>query len=41
MLHIGWEFYKENTYDGESIMAMMDSTSDKGTFVRYQTLGFK
>jgi hypothetical protein len=29
MLHKGWEFYKEKTYDGESIMAVMGSTSKK------------
>jgi hypothetical protein len=26
---MGWEFYKEKTSDGESIMAMMGSTSEK------------
>jgi hypothetical protein len=40
MLHIGWVFfYKEKTYDGESITAVMGSTSEKCTSVRYQTLG--
>jgi hypothetical protein len=34
-------FYKETTYDGESITAVMVSTSDKSTSVRYQALGFK
>jgi hypothetical protein len=29
MLDMGWEFYKENTYDSESIMAVMGSTSKK------------
>jgi hypothetical protein len=29
ILHTGWEFYKEKNYDGESIMAMMGSTSRK------------
>jgi hypothetical protein len=28
---MGWEFYKEKTYDGESIMAVMGSTSEKCT----------
>jgi hypothetical protein len=41
MLYIGWDFYKEKTYDGESITAVMGSTSENGTSVRYQTLGFK
>jgi hypothetical protein len=40
MLHTGWDFYKENTNDGGSITAVMGSTSEKSTFVRYQTLGF-
>jgi hypothetical protein len=40
MLHIGWEFLQRKNYDGESIMAMMGSTSEKRTYVRYQTLGF-
>jgi hypothetical protein len=26
---MGWEFYKEKTCDGESIMAVMVSTSEK------------
>jgi hypothetical protein len=29
MLHMGWEFCKEKTCDGESIMAMLGSTSKK------------
>jgi hypothetical protein len=29
MLHTGWGFYKEKTSDGESIMAVMGSTSNK------------
>jgi hypothetical protein len=29
MLHMGWRFYKEKTCDGESIMAVMGSTSEK------------
>jgi hypothetical protein len=33
-------FYKEKNYDGESIMAMMGSTSKKSTSIRYQFLGF-
>jgi hypothetical protein len=40
MLHMGWGFYKKNTYDGESIMTMMGSTSEKSTSARYQNLGF-
>jgi hypothetical protein len=35
------DFYKETTYDGESIMTVMVSTSDKSTSIRYQALGFK
>jgi hypothetical protein len=35
------KFYKEKNYDGESIMAVMGSTSEKSTSVRYQTLSFK
>jgi hypothetical protein len=34
-------FYKEKTDDGGTITAMMDSTSEKSTSARYQTLGFK
>jgi hypothetical protein len=34
------DFYKEKTYDGESIMVVMGSTSEKSISVRYQTLGF-
>jgi hypothetical protein len=41
MLHSGWEFLQRKTYDGGSIMAVMGSTSEKGTSARYQTLGFK
>jgi hypothetical protein len=29
MLHMGWEFYKEKTGDGEFIMVVMGSTSEK------------
>jgi hypothetical protein len=34
-------FTKKNNYDGESIRALMGSTSEKSTSARYQTLGFK
>jgi uncharacterized protein YegJ (DUF2314 family) len=34
-------FYQEKSYDGESITAVMGSTSKKSTSTRYQTLGFK
>jgi hypothetical protein len=27
MLHTGWEFFQKKTYDGESITAVMGSTS--------------
>jgi hypothetical protein len=40
MLHTGWEFLQKKTYDGESIMVVMGSTSAKSTSIRYQTLGF-
>jgi hypothetical protein len=29
MLHMGWEFLQRKTRDGESIMDMMSSTSEK------------
>jgi hypothetical protein len=29
MLHMDWEVFKEKKLDGESIMAMMGSTSEK------------
>jgi hypothetical protein len=29
MLHMGWEFFSKKRLDGESIMAMMGSTSEK------------
>jgi hypothetical protein len=29
VLHMGWGFYKEKTCDGESIMFVMGSTSEK------------
>jgi hypothetical protein len=29
MLHMGWVICKEKAYDGESIMAVMGSTSEK------------
>jgi hypothetical protein len=29
MLHIGWEFLQRKTCDGESIMVVMGSTSEK------------
>jgi hypothetical protein len=35
------DFYKETTYDGESITTVMVSTSEKSTSIRYQALGFK
>jgi hypothetical protein len=28
MLHMGWEFYKEKTFDDESIMVVMGSISE-------------
>jgi hypothetical protein len=34
-------FYKENTYDGESIMAMMGSTSEKMYLCQVPNFGFK
>jgi hypothetical protein len=33
--------FTKKRLDGESIMAVMGSTSEMGTSVRYQTLGFK
>jgi hypothetical protein len=40
MLLTGWGFLQK-TDDGGSIRAVMGSTSEKSTSVRYQTLGFK
>jgi hypothetical protein len=41
MLRMGWGFYKENTYDGESIMAVMGSTSKKMYLCQVPNFGFK
>jgi hypothetical protein len=40
MLHIGWEFYKEWTGDGESIMVVMGSTSEKKYLYHVPNFGF-
>jgi hypothetical protein len=40
MLHTRIEnFYKRKTCDGESVMAMMESTYEKSTYNMYQILG--
>ena len=41
MFHMGWEFYKEKTSDGESIMAMMGSTSEKMYLCQVPNFGFE
>jgi hypothetical protein len=40
MLHVGWGFYKEKTGDGESIMVMMGSTSEKMYLYQVPNFGF-
>ena len=40
MFHIEWEFYKEKTYDGESITAVMGSTSEKKYLYQVPNFGF-
>jgi hypothetical protein len=40
MLHIGWEFYKEKTGDGESITAVMGSTFEKKYLCQVPSFGF-
>ena len=40
MLHMGWEFYKEKIDDGESIMAVMGSASEKMYLCQVPNFGF-
>jgi hypothetical protein len=37
---MGWGFYKEKTCDGEFIMAMMGSTSEKMYLCQVSNFGF-
>jgi hypothetical protein len=39
MLPMGWEFYKEKTNDGESVMVVMGSTSEKMYLCQVPNLG--
>jgi hypothetical protein len=39
MLQMGWEVFKRKVLDGESIMAMMGSTSEKMYFCQVPILG--
>jgi hypothetical protein len=41
MLHTGMGIFTKKTYDGEFITTVMDSTPEKSTSVKYQTLGYK
>jgi hypothetical protein len=40
MLHMGWEFLQRKACDGESIMAMMGSTSEKVCLCQVPNFGF-
>jgi hypothetical protein len=40
MLHNGWEFLQRKTCDGGSIMAVMDSTSEKMYLCQVPNFGF-
>jgi hypothetical protein len=41
MLHTRMGVFTKKTYDGESMMVVMDSTHEKSTSDRYQVLGYK
>jgi hypothetical protein len=41
MLHTGMGVFSKKTYDGESLIVVMDSTPKKSTSDRYQVLGYK